>query len=190
MKIEEIYLRMSGLRAEYLCLNETKREDKYIKSEIEGRTAFLAYIIDNKKLIDNILGIEFSGLYDDYDVRIDTKDTIQLIEIKKRDINSNDYSTDLLQLNKLYKMYCDSNSIFYKNEAETNDKRKVNYYYYNFFNNNKLIKYKLDYSRMSREYTISKMLMQHTTATKSEKILKDVIFLDRQKENAEIINLN
>lgn len=190
MSIEEIYLRMSGLRAEYLCLNPEKKEDKYIKSELEGRTAFLAYIIDNKELLNNITGIEFSGLYDDYDVRIDTKNTIQLVEIKKRDINSNNYSTDLLELNKLYKMYCDCNSIFYKNEAETEDKRKISYYYYNFFNDNKLVKYKLDYNKMSREYKIDKLMMQHTTATYSEKILKDVIFLDRNKEQAEIINLN
>lgn len=190
MSIEEIYLRMSGLRSEYLCLSDSKKEDKYIKNEIEGRTAFLAYIIDNKELMNNITGIEFSGLYDDYDVKIDTKDTIQLIEIKKRDINSNDYTTDLLEVNKMLNMMHDANNIKYYNEAETEDKRKVSYYYYNFFNDNKLIKYKLDYSRMSREYTISKMLMQHTTATYSEKILKDVIFLDREKENAEIINLN
>lgn len=190
MSIDEIYLRMAGLRSEYLCLNSEKKEDKYIKSELEGRTAFLAYIIDNKKLMDSITGIEFSCLYGDYDVRIDTKDTIELIEIKKRNLNSNDYSTDLLELDKIFKMYCDSNSITYYNEAETNDKRIVNYYYYNFFNDDKLVKYKLDYTKIRDNYTISKMLMQHTTATKSEKILKDVIFLDREKENAEIINLN
>ena len=95
-----------------------------------------------------------------------------------------------MELDKCYKMYCDSNSFIYFNEAVTNDKRKVVSYYYNFFDNDKLIKYKLNYLKIRDSYTIEKMLMQHTTSIKSEKILKDVVFLDREKENAEIINLN
>ena len=190
MKVEEIYGGIIGLRNEINCLDKNKRESKFIKDEEAGRVAFLDYLLQNKDLRNKITSIEFSSLYDDYDVKITTETEIQLIEIKKRNLNSNDYQTDLLQLDKCYKMYSDADSIIYYNEAETTDTRKVSYHYYNFFNDNKLIKYKLDYTKIRDEYTISKMMMQHTTSIISEKILKDVVFLDREKENAEIINLN
>ena len=190
MEVGKIYGLIVGLQNEINCLEKDKKESKYIIDEVAGRIQFLDYILQNKEYRNEITSIEFSDLYSDYDVKITTEKEIQLIEIKKRNLNSDDYSTDLLQLDKIYKMYCDSNSIVYYNEAVTNNKIKVSCYYYNFFNNNKLIKYKLDYTKIRDNYTIDKMMMQHTTSIKSEKILKDVVFLDREKENAEIINLN
>ncbi|HHX68039.1 MAG TPA: hypothetical protein GX708_08330 [Gallicola sp.] len=190
MKVEEIYGLIVGLKNTVDCLENDKKESQYIKDEEAGRVAFLDYLLQNKEYRNEITSIKFSDLYSDYDVKITTSTKIQLIEIKKRNLNSSDYSTDLLQLDKCYKMYLDADSIKYLNEAETNDKRKVSYYYYNFFNDNKLIKYKLDYTKIRDSYTINKMMMQHTTSIASEKILKDVVFLDREKESAEIINLN
>lgn len=190
MEIGKIYGQMISLKNAVDCLEKDKKESKFIQDEYSGRMQFLDYLLQNKEYRNEITSIEFSDLYFDYDVKITTNTEIQLIEIKKRNLNTDDYSTDLLELNKCYKMYCDCNSFIYFNEAVTNDKRKVSCYYYNFFNDDKLIKYKLDYTKIRDNYTISKMLMQHTTSFYSEKILKDVIFLDRVKEQAEIINLN
>lgn len=190
MEVGKIYGLIVGLQNEINCLEKDKKESKFIQDEYSGRMQFLDYLLQNKEYRNEIISIEFSSLYDDYDVKITTEKEIQLIEIKKRNLNSDDYQTDLLQLDKCYKMYCDSNSIALFNEAVTYNKTKVSCYYYNFFNNDKLIKYKLNYLKIRDSYTIEKMLMQHTTSIYSEKILKDVVFLDREKENAEIINLN
>lgn len=190
MEVGKIYGQMISLKNAVDCLEKDKKESRFIQDEFSGRMHFLDYLLQNKEFRNEITSIQFSSLYDDYDVKITTSTEIQLIEIKKRNLNSNDYSTDLLQLDKCYKMYSDSNSIIYFNEAETNNKIKVSCYYYNFFNDDKLIKYKLDYTKIRDNYTINKMMMQHTTSFYSEKILKDVVFLDRKKENAEIINLN
>lgn len=190
MEIGKIYGQMISLKNTVDCLENDKKESQYIKDEVAGRMQFLDYLLQNKEYRNEITSIEFSSLYNDYDVKITTETEIQLIEIKKRNLNSNDYLSDLLQLDKIYKMYSDANSIIYLNEAETNDKRPVKYYYYNFFNDDKLIKYKLDYTQIRDSYTINKMMMQHTTSIKTEKILKDVVFLHREKESAEIINLN
>lgn len=190
MEVRKIYGQMISLKNTVDCLEKDKKESKYIIDEVAGRMLFLDYILQNKKYRKEIISIEFSSLYNDYDVKITTNTEIQLIEIKKRNLNSNEYSNDLLQLDKCYKMYLDADSIIYFNKAETNDKRPVKCYYYNFFNDDKLIKYKLDYTKIRDGYTINKMMMQHTTSILSEKFLKDVVFLDREKENAEIINLN
>lgn len=190
MEVGKIYGQMISLKNTVDCLENDKKELQYIKDEEAGRMQFLDYLLQNKEYRNEITSIEFSDLYSDYDVKITTEAEIQLIEIKKRNLNSDDYQTDLLQLDKIYKMYLDADSIIYYNEAETDDKRPVMSYYYNFFNDDKLIKYKLDYTKIRDNYTISKMMMQHTTSIKSEKILKDVVFLDREKESAEIINLN